>query len=135
MSRVHKVHTLNPGCAHCAQVMRTASCGSTRWHVVWQQPPPPPPPPVTTKKLCHDQLMSGALRELCRSRSACRVTRAALRVAVLLRRIAVRFCTVSQPCYALLRHKRSPTATIQTIVSRLTPSGQAMRARCHSPST
>ena len=69
MSRVHKVHTLNPGCAHCAQVMRIASCGSTRWHVVWQQapPPPPPPPPPSSqqKKLCHDQLMSGALRELC----------------------------------------------------------------------
>ena len=119
MSRVHKVHTLNPGCAHSAQVMSIASCGSTRRHVVWQQPPPRHNKKnyVTINSCrersesCVDRGPRAVLRELlCVSQCSYAVSQGA---STLYRNLVVPYCDIKdrpQPRYKPLYRDSPPTA-------------------------
>ena len=109
LSRVHKVHTLNPGCAHtaprpCAGRRVVAPSGRVAGRVLQcrrtravSQLPSPPTLLVVTQNLCHDT-----------THATRRVASPAAGVAAFLRRVVWRCC-------AVLRHKRSPPTMIQNL--------------------
>ena len=107
--RAHAAHTLSPGRAHALHTPRARCCVATSGPAVSQ--PPLPPSPVATKRIMSRY---NSYRVL----ATRRVTRAAARVTAFLRRTARLCYAVSQPCCAVLRHKRSPPTTIQNFVSR-----------------
>ena len=125
LGRVHSVHTLNPSLAHAALTAPRSRARRALGAVLWPHPAlsqavscrvtaptralarrvtasgptvSQPPLPVATQNLCHD-------------------TTLAARVATFLRRVVGHYCVV-------LRHRRSPPATIQNLYRNSPPAAR-----------
>ena len=112
------------GCAHCAQAAHTAPCRSARWAMSWPLPGRVVAPSPAVSQRCvaplgHDTKIVLRLQLLLRAMSPAPGHIAGS--------VAARCCCIAACIAALIVTQGSPQATIQTIVSRLTP-GQATRA-------